>query len=111
MSKLSLLLNKTEDELFKFIVSTFKEKITTWDYFVDWTKVLSNVESIETELNILNTLIGKHDLRNECISLCAFAVQNNFSFDTARRFNFRPFCWRLYYWNRCKFVYQKVRRY
>ena len=60
----------TDDEVFDFIVSTFRDKITTWDYFVDWHKVISNVEKIETELNILNTLIGKNDLRKRCIELC-----------------------------------------
>ncbi len=70
MSKLSKILNKTDDEIFNFIVSTFKDKITTWDYFVDWQKVLANIEKIETELNILNTLIGKTDIRNKCIDLC-----------------------------------------
>ncbi len=70
MSKLGKLLNMNEDQIFSFIVSTFKDKITTWDYFVDWYKVLTNIEKIETELSILNTLIGKNDLRNRCVELC-----------------------------------------
>ncbi len=70
MSKLTQILDKSDDEIFNFIASTFKDKITTWDYFVDWQKVLSNVAHIETELNILNTLLGKTDLREECINLC-----------------------------------------
>ena len=62
--------NKTsEDELFGYISSTFKDKITTWDYFVNWHKVFQNVSSIEKELNILNYLIGKENLQIELSDL------------------------------------------
>ena len=70
MNKLCQLLNnKSENELFEKITSSFKTKITQWNYFVNWDKVLRNVEPIETELNILNTLIGKENLRKETITL------------------------------------------
>lgn len=60
------LLNVTsEDELFDYITSSFKEKITTWDYFVNWNKVKHNIREIETELNLLNVLVGKKDFDNE----------------------------------------------
>ncbi len=69
MNKLSQLLNKTDDELFEEITSSFKKKITQWSYFVNWEKVLQNVESIEKELNLLNYLIGKKDLHKETVNL------------------------------------------
>lgn len=69
MKKLCQLLNKTEDELFEEITSSFKNKITQWSYFVNWTKVLQNIEPIEKELNLLNYLIGKKNLRKETVDL------------------------------------------
>ena len=69
MKKLCQLLNKTDDELFEEITSSFKHKITQWDYFVNWKKVLQNIEPIEKELNLLNYLIGKQDLYNEKVDL------------------------------------------
>ena len=69
MKKLCQLLNKTEDELFDEISSSFKEKITQWNYFVNWKKVLQNIKPVEKELNLLNYLIGKKDLHNEIIEL------------------------------------------
>jgi len=70
--KKSLLLatnTSSEDELFDYISSTFKDKITTWDYFVNWQKVFKNVDSIEIELNILNSVIGKPNLQKELFDL------------------------------------------
>ncbi len=69
MKKLCQLLNKTDDELFEEITSSFKHKITQWDYFVNWKKVLQNIKPIEKELNLLNYLIGKQDLYNETVDL------------------------------------------
>ncbi len=60
---------KTDDELFNHITSTFRAKITTWEYFVNWQKVFGNVHPIEVELNILNYLIGKDDIEAETIKL------------------------------------------
>jgi len=65
MKKLCQLLNKSEDELFDQIVSSFKRKITQWNYFVNWQKVLNNIEPVEKELNLLNYLIGKENLEFE----------------------------------------------
>lgn len=69
MKKLCQLLNKTEDELFNELYSSFKKKITQWDYFVNWKKVIQNIEPIEKELNLLNFLIGKKDLHRETVDL------------------------------------------
>ena len=70
MNKLCKTLNfKNEDLLFDKITKSFKEKITKWDYFVNWEKVLINVELFEKELNILNFLIGKPNLKEEAFKL------------------------------------------
>ena len=69
MKQLCQLLNKTEDELFDEITSSFKNKITQWNYFVNWKKVLQNIEPVEKELNLLNYLIGKKDLHKETVAL------------------------------------------
>lgn len=70
MNKLCKLLNlKNEDELFVKITQSFKEKITRWDYFVNWSKVLANIEPIEKELNLLNFLIGKENIEKEAYEL------------------------------------------
>ncbi len=70
MNKLcNLLKMQNEDLLFDKITQSFKEKITKWDYFVNWTKVFSNIEPIEKELNLLNFLIGKEDIEIEAYKL------------------------------------------
>jgi type II restriction enzyme len=70
MKKLTQLLNlSSDDELFAYITSSFKEKITRWDYFVNWPKVIMNVTTFEKELNLLNYLIGKEDIEKEAIEL------------------------------------------
>jgi type II restriction enzyme len=70
MNKLCQLLNlKSEDELFDKITKSFKEKITQWDYFVNWKKVFQNISPIEKELNLLNFLIGKDDIEKEAFNL------------------------------------------
>lgn len=62
MNKLCKLLElNSNDELFEKITGSFKEKILQWDYFVNWTKVLTNVKPIERELNLLNVLVGKQE--------------------------------------------------
>ncbi len=70
MNKLCKALNlKDEDQLFDKITKSFKEKITKWDYFVNWKKVIINIALFEKELNILNYLIGKPNLKEEATKL------------------------------------------
>lgn len=70
MNKLCTLLNLENDNLlFTFITHSFKEKITQWDYFVNWGKVFENVITIEKELNLLNYLIGKEQIEEEIYKL------------------------------------------
>ena len=55
----------TSDQVFSHLVKNLKEKITIWSYFVNWEKVFKNTDSLEVELNILNTLLGKSNFENE----------------------------------------------
>lgn len=50
-------------------LSNFKTSIATYDYYVDFSKVYGNIDSIRVELNILNALIGHKDIKNEFINL------------------------------------------
>lgn len=50
---------QNSEAYFEEFTKSLKNNITTWDYFVNWDKVVNNVEKIELELNILNYLIGK----------------------------------------------------
>jgi type II restriction enzyme len=59
----------TDDELFALITGSFKAKITQWNYFINWKKVVKNIKPIEKELNLLNYLIGKKNIKQEIISL------------------------------------------
>ncbi len=54
---------------FNNFISTLKNSIKTWDYFVNWNKVFSNSSEIEIVLNKLNYLLGKDDLEGEFIRL------------------------------------------
>jgi len=69
-NKLCRLLNiESQDLLFEKITSSFKEKITQWDYFVNWNKVIINVQLFEKELHLLDYLVGKNDLKKEAFIL------------------------------------------
>lgn len=43
-------------------LSTMRDSINGYDYYVDFPKVFANVDKINVELNILNSLIGKEDI-------------------------------------------------
>jgi type II restriction enzyme len=58
-----------EEEIFEYLISTLKETITKWDYFVNWAKVFNNLKDIEVDLNILNYLIGKDNIKSEFVGL------------------------------------------
>jgi type II restriction enzyme len=60
---------RTADEVFDYIISNLQKSISDWNFFVDWQKVKDNVSKIETELNILNSLLGKDHLDNKFIDL------------------------------------------
>lgn len=60
---------KTPDNVFNYLISNFKETIKSWDYFVNWKKVIKNYHDVETSLNLLNTLIGKENIEEEAKQL------------------------------------------
>ena len=71
MKKLTNFLSlNSDDELFQYFTDTLKLKgITQWDYFVKWEKVYNNIKPYEVELNILNVLIGKENIKEELTKL------------------------------------------
>ena len=46
-------------------IANFKTSISGYDYYIDFEKVINNVEKIKIELNILNTLIGSKNIEDE----------------------------------------------
>lgn len=57
------------DSLFKIFINTLKNTLKTWDYYVNWDRILRNIQPIEKELNLLNSLIGKADIQEKFIEL------------------------------------------
>jgi len=53
----------SEDSVFNYIINNLRHSNRTFDYFIDWSKVFQKVENIEIELNLLNYLIGKDDIK------------------------------------------------
>jgi len=56
---------KKDNETFAYLMETLKDSIKGWDYFVNWYKVNENVRDIEIELNMMNYLIGKSNVKEE----------------------------------------------
>lgn len=50
-------------------LSGFRTSIATYGYYIDFSKVYQNIDSIKVGLNIMNTLIGHTDIENEFIRL------------------------------------------
>ena len=50
-------------------LSTMRSSINKFSYYVDFKKVYENVDSIKVELNILNSLIGSTNIREEFLNL------------------------------------------
>ena len=50
-------------------LSTMKDSIATWKYYTDFEKVFNNTDSIKVELNILNSLIGSKNIKNDFLAL------------------------------------------
>lgn len=46
-------------------LSKFRSSISSYDYYIDFDKVVRNVEEIKVELNILNSLIGSKNIEDE----------------------------------------------
>lgn len=62
--------NLYQPEHFNKLIETLNLKgILQYDYFVNWAKVLNNIEPIEKELNLLNTAVGKDDIEQVLFEL------------------------------------------
>ena len=48
---------------------TFRPSIATFSYYADFPKIFSNVDAIKIELNILNSLIGSKNIKQEFESI------------------------------------------
>ena len=46
-------------------LSTFRDTIATYTYYVDFDTVYKNLDKVKVELNILNSLIGSKDIEND----------------------------------------------
>ena len=46
-------------------LSSFRDSIATYSYYVDFEKIYDNVENIKIELNILNSLIGSKNIKSD----------------------------------------------
>jgi len=59
-----------QPEHFTQLVETLSQKgILQYDYFVNWAKVLTKIEPIEKELNILNAAVGKEDIEGALLDI------------------------------------------
>ena len=43
----------------------FRQSISSYDYYIDFEKVVRNVEGMKVELNILNSLIGSKNIEED----------------------------------------------
>lgn len=50
-------------------LTTFRQSIAGYDYYVDFPKVFANVDAIKVPLNILNSLIGSKNIKQDFIDL------------------------------------------
>ena len=46
-------------------LSSFRESISDYKYYVDFKKVYKNVDNLKIELNILNSLIGSKNIKKD----------------------------------------------
>ena len=46
-------------------LNKFRTSISSYDYYIDFEKVVKNVEGIKVELNILNSLIGSKNIEED----------------------------------------------
>ena len=54
---------------FDLWLEKFRVSISSYDYYIDFKKVINNVEEIKVELNILNSLIGSKNIENDFESI------------------------------------------
>lgn len=60
---------ENEEQVFNYLIRTLKRTNRRHDYFVDWHKVRRQVAEVETELHMLDVLIGKNNIKKEAEKL------------------------------------------
>ena len=60
---------QSPDDVFQYLMLTLTPSIKTFGYFVDWATAQRRFREVEPEVNLLNVLLGKEDLRQELDSL------------------------------------------
>lgn len=55
----------SENRNFNEWLSTFRESIANYQYYVDFNTVYKNCDDIKIELNILNSLVGSNNIEND----------------------------------------------
>ena len=46
-------------------LAQFRDSISSYDYYIDFDKVVANAEHYRAELHLLNSLIGRQDVELE----------------------------------------------
>ena len=59
----------SDDQMFEYIMNNFRNKITTYNWYVNWAKVFDNSKDIILELNILNSLIGEENIEEKLFQI------------------------------------------
>ena len=54
---------------FETWLKNFKNSIATYDYYIDFEKVIKNINNIKIELNILNSLIGSKNIEEDFVNI------------------------------------------
>ena len=60
---------KSSTDIFNYFEETLINNNRTWDYFIDWNKIHSNLNEYNIELNILNSLCNAHNFNEELANL------------------------------------------
>lgn len=60
---------KNLDEILKAFTSTLLDTNRSFNFFVDWQKIKRNVDFLNIEINILNSLIGSKNIKSDFASL------------------------------------------
>lgn len=60
---------ENEEQVFNYLIQTLKATNRRHGYFVDWQKVNEQVAAVETEIHMLDVLIGKANIKEEAQKL------------------------------------------
>lgn len=56
---------ETQDQVFDYLMETMRPSIIGWEFFVSWKKVRRGISDVNTELNILNSLLGSKNITED----------------------------------------------